>query len=39
LRVLLGEKAERMEFGEPSALGERKIGEAIQVQRRYWKGL
>jgi len=39
LRVLLGEKAGRMEFGEPSAMGERKIGEAIEVQRRYWKGL
>ena len=33
------EKAEQMEFGEPSALGERKIGDAIEVHRRYWKGL
>jgi acetoin utilization deacetylase AcuC-like enzyme len=39
LRVLLGERAPVAEFGEPSSIGERKIGEALRVQRQWWRGL
>ncbi|HEX4438636.1 MAG TPA: histone deacetylase [Thermoanaerobaculia bacterium] len=39
LRVLLGEKAERTDFGEPSRTGDHAIAEAIEVQRPYWRGL
>jgi histone deacetylase 6 len=39
LRVLLGERAPPAEFGPPSRTGERRIGEAIAVQRQFWKGL
>jgi histone deacetylase 6 len=39
LRVLLGEAAGRADFGPPSSAGERKIGETIEVQRSWWKGL
>ena len=39
LGVLLGEAAPSADFGEPSPAGARKIDEAMEVQRRYWKGL
>jgi acetoin utilization deacetylase AcuC-like enzyme len=39
VRVLLGERAPRSDFGAPSPIGERKVGEAIAAQRPFWKGL
>ena len=39
LRVLLGEKAGRADFGPASRVGAQKIEEAIEVQREFWEGL
>jgi acetoin utilization deacetylase AcuC-like enzyme len=39
LAVLLGDAPARSDFGEPSRVGERKVEEAIRVQRRHWAAL
>ena len=39
LRVLLGEEPASGDFGAASEVGTRKIGEAIEVHREFWKGL
>jgi acetoin utilization deacetylase AcuC-like enzyme len=39
LGVLMGDGAPAADFGEPSPAGARKIDEAMEVHRGYWKGL